>query len=452
MTKPLPTIHINQKASFIKVTQDIDFYELFKIIEKQFSTCFIFESLNQSNDELDRYSLIGFSPDHIIKAKGNTVIVDEKQYEVDNPYRSLKDFMPKTTLSRNFSGGLVGYLGYDCVNYFEKSLTVKTHPDFEQFKFGAYTDGLLYDKTTGEVHYFYHDHNRVKIIEELLLDQTKRDLTFSASYSHDSSTPEAHADTVRTTKEAIRLGKIFQCEVGFKSYFELSGEALGIYDKLRSVNPSPFMYYVKFDDQKIIGASPELLFSLKKDVMTTRPLAGSIRRGKTTIDDVQMARKLLSDPKEIAEHNMLVDLHRNDIGKVARPGSVTITNLLNIKKFSHIQHIESEITGLIQPGENMFSAIAANFPAGTLSGAPKIEAMKIIDENEAEPRGPYGGGVGYFGFNGDTLFAIAIRSLFVKGTHAYAQTSGGNVYDSNPEYEYDEIQRKLAAMKEVLAV
>jgi len=203
--------------------------------------------------------------------------------------------------------------------------------------------------------------------------------------------------------------------------------------------------------KKIIGASPELLFRLRDGEMETFPLAGTARRGADAIEDMQLARELLNDPKEIAEHNMLVDLHRNDLGRVARYGTVKVRSLMDIKRFSHVQHISSEIVGILNEKEDMFSALASNFPAGTLSGAPKIEAIKIINELESDPRGPYGGAVGQFGFNGDCTFAIPIRSVFINGEDGYVQTCGGNVYDSNPADEYQEIERKLSAMRSVLA-
>jgi anthranilate synthase component 1 len=184
--------------------------------------------------------------------------------------------------------------------------------------------------------------------------------------------------------------------------------------------------------------------------METFPLAGTAKRGATPEEDTLFARTLLNDPKEIAEHNMIVDLHRNDIGRVARYGTVKVRSLMDIKKFSHVQHISSEIVGIINEKEDMFSALAANFPAGTLTGAPKIEAMKIINELEGDGRGPYGGAVGHFSFNGDCTFAIPIRTVFANGEKAYVQTCGGNVYDSNPEDEYEEIQRKFAGTKKVL--
>ena len=186
--------------------------------------------------------------------------------------------------------------------------------------------------------------------------------------------------------------------------------------------------------------------------MTTRPLAGTTKRGADDAEDQRLARELLNDAKERAEHTMLVDLHRNDIGRVSRFGTVRIRDLMTVKKFSHVQHMSSEIVGIIKNGEDMFSALASNFPMGTICGTPKVETIKIIDSNEPEARGPYGGGVGQFGWNGDCTFALALRTVFLSGEKAYTQTCGGIVYDSKPEKEYEEIQRKSAAMKKVLGV
>lgn len=262
---------------------------------------------------------------------------------------------------------------------------------------------------------------------------------------------EQHAEAVLKVKQDIAAGRIFQCEVGFKSRYRLQGDCINIYEALREVNPSPQMYYLRFGDERLIGASPELLFRLRQGEMETYPLAGTTRRGRDAQEDTQLARALLNDPKEIAEHNMLVDLHRNDIGRVARFGTVKVRSLMDVKRFSHVQHISSEIVGILAESEDMFSALASNFPAGTLTGAPKIEAMKIIDELEPDGRGPYGGAVGTFSFNGDCTFAIPIRSVFAKGEEAYVQTCGGNVYDSDVDAEYEEIQRKLAGTRKVLS-
>jgi anthranilate synthase component 1 len=266
----------------------------------------------------------------------------------------------------------------------------------------------------------------------------------------ETMTQAEHAAAVMKVKQDIIDGKIFQCEVGFKKRFCLEGDSINLYEQLREVNPSPQMYYVKFGEQKLIGASPELLFRLRQGEMETFPLAGTTKRGANAVEDTQYARALLNDPKEIAEHNMIVDLHRNDIGRVARFGTVKVRSLMDIKRFSHVQHISSEIVGIISEDHDMFSALASNFPAGTLTGAPKIEAMKIIDDLESDGRGPYGGAVGHFSFNGDCTFAIPIRTVFANGENAYVQTCGGNVYDSNPEDEYEEIRRKFAGTKKVL--
>jgi len=329
-------------------------------------------------------------------------------------------------------------------------LNITKNNNFESFKFGVYLDGLIFDQMTGEIFYYYYEDNKIEILKNILKQTNKFNKNVDCKFIKNSMTKEDHRKAVLKIKEDIKNGLIFQCEVGFKSHYRIKGNLTEIYSKLRSLNPSPHMYFMKFDDQVIIGASPELLFRLKNGEMETFPLAGTTKRGSNKEEDLKLARELLNDSKEIAEHNMLVDLHRNDLGRVAKFGTVKVRNLMDIKKYSHVQHISSEIAGIINENEDMFSALASNFPAGTLSGAPKIEAMKIINEIEEDGRGPYGGAIGQFGFNGDCTFAIPIRSLFIKGEEAYAQTCGGNVYDSDPNKEYQEIERKLEAMKIVL--
>ena len=443
-------IKILQKPVYIKFAQDIDFFKLFQKIERQFSTCFIFESLGEEG-KFSRYSIIGFDPEYIISARGSNLIINKKSYLVDNPYLELRKIMPQNIISKNYAGGLVGYLSYDAVNYFEPSLNVKVHDLFDQFMFGVYTDGVIFDKLTNELFYFYYEKDRSKLLKKILKSKIKNTL-LKVKYLGDELTKKEHAENVEKVKTQIRAGNTFQCEVGFKTEYEIQGDDIEIYKRLRKINPSPFMYYVKFQDKKIIGASPELLFSIRDFEMTTRPLAGTIQRGKNELEDQKFARALLSDPKERAEHNMLVDLHRNDLGRSAQFGTVRVKDLMSIKKFKFVQHISSEITGIIKQDEDMFSALSYSFPAGTVSGAPKIESIRIIDNLERTARGPYGGAVGHFGFDGDCTFAIAIRSLFIAGSYGYSQTSGGIVYDSVPKKEYDEIKRKLAAMKEVLAI
>lgn len=447
MTK-LPRIKISKKPTYLKFAEDVDFYELFQKIETAFDTCFIFESLGEQTN-LSRYSIIGFDPKSILTTNGKDLLVDGKSFKVSNPYFALREIVPQNIICRNYAGGLVGYLSYEAVNLFESSLKVKEHKLFPLFKFGVYLDGIVLDKLTNELYYFYYDKNRLEEIRKIM-QKPLRKKALRVKFLRDTLSKKEHEKAVNLVKKEILAGNTFQCEVGFKSEFEIKGNHLEIYGKLRNVNPSPFMYYLKFGDQIILGASPELLFRLKDGDMETFPLAGTIKRGNTEKEDAVLARKLLNDPKEIAEHNMLVDLSRNDLGRVGKFGTVKVRSLMDIKKFSHVQHISSEITGIIKDDEDMFSALVSNFPMGTVTGTPKIETIKIIDRNEPDARGPYGGAVGHFGFNGDCIFALSLRSLFISGDYAYAQTCSGIVFDSEAEKEFDEVERKLQAMKEVL--
>ncbi len=454
----IPKIELPRKPQYITFKEPCDFLMLFKKIEKRYQTCFLLESLGEES-HMSRYALIGFDPEQIISAVDKTLFVrsmcneqvaDQAQYESDNPYALLSQIVPQNIISRKYAGGLTGYLGYDCINYFEQGLCVQSSSYFDAFKFGVYKDGLILDKMTDELTYFYYTENRLDLIQEIIASPYMGNGDLSVQYLGDSMSQSEHAAAVQKVKTDIINGLIFQCEVGFKSRYRIDGDTINIYEQLRRVNPSPHMYYLKFNDEKIIGASPELLFRLRQGEMETFPLAGTTKRGANAEEDRALARALLNDPKEIAEHNMLIDLHRNDIGKVAQFGTVKVRSLMDIKRFSHVQHISSEIVGIINESEDMFSALASNFPAGTLSGAPKREAIKIIDALEADARGPYGGAIGCFSFNGDCTFAIPIRTVFNKGDQAYIQTCGGNVYDSNAAAEYEEIQRKLAGTRTVM--
>ncbi|NRP47453.1 MULTISPECIES: anthranilate synthase component I family protein [unclassified Marinobacterium] len=447
-------IELPRKPQYVKMAADIDFFQLFKKIEKRFDNCVMLESLGEES-YISRHSIIGFDPEQILWADEGYLHIEDRQgnresYASENPYYLLREIVPQNIISRKYAGGLTGYIGYDCMNYFEPSLNLQHSEMFDIFRFGVFKDGLILDKMTGEVFYFYYTDSRIELVDEILASDCPANGPLKIYNLGDTMTQQDHADAVMKVKQDIIEGKIFQTEVGFKKRFRLEGDTINIYEQLREVNPSPQMYYVKFGEQKLIGASPELLFRLRQGEMETFPLAGTTKRGADAVEDQQLARALLNDPKEIAEHNMIVDLHRNDIGRVARFGTVKVRNLMDIKRFSHVQHISSEIVGIISDEHDMFSALASNFPAGTLTGAPKIEAMTIIDELEADGRGPYGGAVGHFSFNGDCTFAIPIRTVFANGEQAYVQTCGGNVYDSNPEDEYEEIRRKFAGTKKVL--
>ena len=452
-------ISLPRKPKYVTISSDCDFFDLFKKVEKRFEHCFMLESLGEESF-ISRHSIIGFDPEKLIWAEGKQLFIQERDgstesFESDNPYYLLRSIVPQNILSRGFAGGLTGYIGYDSMNYFEPSLDLQASEMFDAFRFGLYKDGLILDKMTGEVTYFYYEEsdaggNRLDLVQAMMAEPTPENGPFVVRPTGESMSKTDHANAVAKVKQDIVEGKIFQCEVGFKKWFDMEGDTINLYEQLREVNPSPQMYYIKFGEQKVIGASPELLFRVRQGEMETFPLAGTAKRGVDEKEDTALARALLNDPKEIAEHNMIVDLHRNDIGRVARFGTVKVRSLMDIKRFSHVQHISSEIVGIMAEDHDMFSALASNFPAGTLTGAPKIEAMKIIDDLENDGRGPYGGAVGQFSFNGDCMFAIPIRTVFANGNKAYVQTCGGNVYDSNAEDEYEEIQRKFAGTKRVL--
>ncbi|MDM8568455.1 anthranilate synthase component I family protein [Thiotrichales bacterium HSG1] len=469
MTVPsLNTDWINNRLTEHILGYDIDFYKLFAYLKTYFNTCYFLESLSLPRHQ-DRYYTIGFNPDLIFTAKGNNISLSGKpdiiemttglkdrsevNYKLDNPYEFLRKQFDFKTVCDPHQGGLIGYVGHEAVNYFEPSLNLAEHDDFSTFKFGLYTDGLLYDTTTGVLTYYYFYEDRSQQIESILANLSSYEIPKeleSVKFTGHSVSKEEFIQAVEVTKEKIRQGYSFQAEVGFKSYYEIKGDKLAIYNKLRQINPSPYMFYVKFGKEELLGASPEILISCKQKMVLTTPTAGTTVRGKTYDEDVQLARKLLSDPKEIAEHNMLVDLHRNDISRVCQPGTVKISDLMYIIKFSHVQHIVSDVVGFLDEGKNAFDVLATILPGGVVTGAPKIETIKIIDENENMPRGPYGGAVGRFSFSGDCDFCLPIRSIFCYGDKCYVQTSAGVVYDSVPEKEYAEVTHKLAAMKQTL--
>ncbi len=446
--KNLPLLTLTSKPAFIRFDTKLDFFDLFKKIEAQYEICFILESLIENAE--GRYSLIGFAPDTIIRARGNNLFIGSKKYAISNPYAALRQIMPIQPSTQHYTGGLVGYMSYEAANYFEPALKLKTHPDFDPICFGFYTDGLMLDKFTDEISYFYHNKNRLTKIKKLLAATAKSDKKTVVKKNNQSLSKARHRRQVEKVLREIRAGNAFQCEVGIRTSYSITGPTIPLYETLRQVSPAPYMYYIKFGDKKLIGSSPELLFSINGKEMATFPLAGTVKRGQTASQDKNNARDLLHDPKERAEHAMLVDLHRNDLGRVAKFGTVNLRRFMDIKQFSHVQHLSSEITGIIKNGADMFSGLASCFPAGTLTGAPKIEVMKIIDRNEHSGRGPYGGAAGYFGFNGNCAFAIPIRSLFISGSKGYIQASGGIVYDSTPEREYQEIQNKLAGLNLML--
>jgi anthranilate synthase component 1 len=261
---------------------------------------------------------------------------------------------------------------------------------------------------------------------------------------------EQYEEAVRRARQHIIDGDIFQVVPSRRYELDIRQTPMELYYTLRKVNPSPYMYLFEFDDTGIIGASPETLMTVYSGKVITNPIAGTCPRGATPEEDEHLAQEMLSDEKECAEHVMLVDLGRNDVRMVSKPGTVKVEDFMSVLKYSHVQHIESTVTGLMQDECDQFDATRAIFPAGTLSGAPKIRAMEIIDELETSARGPYGGGVGYYSLNGDADFAIVIRTVVMKAGKAYIQAGAGIVADSDPTYEYNETERKMAAMIKAL--
>ena len=434
-----------KKPFYKNIEPGVDFLHLFRLIESKFETIFLLESLGEETYD-SRYSVIGFSPDSVIRGRGNKLFIDNEEYSVENPYYALRDYIPQDIISRQYSGGLVGYLGYDAFNYFEPGLNLAAHPEWDAMMFGMFTDGLVYDKFTGQTFYFYYKKDRSGLVLDIAGETLPDVKTPSVKEKGQSVAEDDHRKMVESAIEEIKAGNTFQCQIGFKKDYSIKGDTFEIYKSLRRINPSPHMFYMKFGEKKLIGASPELNFRLRQGEMESFPLAGTAKRGKTPDEDTELVRTLLNDKKEIAEHNMLIDLHRNDIGRVARFGTVKVRRQFDIKRFSHVQHISSEVVGIISSEHDMFSGLASSFPAGTLSGAPKIESMKIIDRIEKSPRGPYGGAVGHFGLNGDCTFSIPIRTLFVNGENAFLRASGGIVYDSIPKSEYQEILNKMGAV------
>ncbi|MBX7059202.1 MAG: anthranilate synthase component I family protein [Leptospirales bacterium] len=450
----LPPLDLPKKPTYLRLAESADFYGLFLTIERRNDCCFLLESAGENGGDA-RYSVMGFDPLYHFEARTGELRWRRRDgvaghTRTENPYRTLASWTPQNIIARLYAGGLVGYLGYEASMFFEPALKLQEHPDFPPLEFGLYLDGLILDKMTGELYYFHFGEDRSGQVREWLRCQNTGPEKLNARRIGFSRSPEQHAAMVKGARQEIIAGNTFQCQIGFQEDYEIEGDVIAFYDALRQVSPSPYLFYMKFGGRRLIGASPELVFQLRQGEMETYPLAGTTRRGVTTDEDLRLARALLNDPKEIAEHNMLVDLHRNDLGRVARFGTVKVRRLMDARKFSHVQHISSEVVGIIRKDIDMFDGLASVFPAGTLSGAPKIESMRIIDRLEQSPRGPYGGAVGHFGLNGDCIFAIPIRTLFVSDNRAFARASGGIVYDSQIDAEYQELMNKLAAVRKTM--
>ena len=366
-----------------------------------------------------------------------------------------------------FGGGLAGYFGYEAVRHIEPRALGPAKPDAlgtPDVLLLVSDELAVVDNVLGKLYLVvYADprqrdalakaRERLESLRARLLIPLPEALVLgnavgepSPAHLERSFTEAGFLDAVRRAKEYILAGDVMQVQISQRSTREFSAAPLALYRALRGVNPSPYMYYFDFGDHHVVGASPEILVRLSGDAITLRPIAGTRPRGKTVEEDAAIAEELLADPKERAEHVMLIDLGRNDVGRVAATGSVKVTEKMVVERYSHVMHIVSNVEGRLAPGLDALDVLKASFPAGTVTGAPKVRAMQLIDEFEPVKRGLYSGAVGYLGFNGDMDVAIAIRTAVLKGGLLHAQAAAGIVADSDPLSEWHETQHKLRAL------
>lgn len=429
-------------------------FDIFRKLDQKFERLFIFESLDGPR-ELVESSIIGFDPKYSIICTSNSLIVYENKREIlhistKDPFLTIRSFFPKINTENNnnrYIGGLVGYFCYEAIGFWEK-IPMKNSRSFPLMEFGWYEDGIVYDHKKKKLEYFYYNHSRLSEINEICKNDTPNFVGVPTSNYRirRSMTKDTFESKVNSIKKNLRNGDIFQAVLSKKIKFTFDANPILLYEALRGINPSPYMFFFRNGSKVILGASPEMLLRITDNNIETYPIAGSRPVSRSFEITEKNRQELLSDPKEIAEHTMLVDLARNDLGKVCEFGTVTTPELMTVKKFSHIQHIVSHVTGKLDVHYDMFDAFKAVFPAGTISGAPKIRAMQIISHHEQDSRGPYAGAIGYFSFNGGCDFAITIRSIFLNKNKCYTQSGAGIVIDSIASREYKETEAKSMAI------
>jgi len=431
---------------------------------------YLLESV-QGGERFGRYSFIGLPADTRITVRGKQVTLthqdSETTHQVENPldfiseYQSRFKVAPLPDLPR-FTGGLAGYFGYDTVRYIEPRLakvqkkdTLGT-PDILLML----TEQLaVIDNLSGKLTFIVYANPAMDEAYELARERLRELIGMMRLPVHIPHAPATHGGEAKSefgetafknavvkAKQYIFDGDIMQVVLSQRIAQPFPASPLSLYRALRSVNPSPYMFYYDMGDHHVVGASPEILVRLEGDAVTVRPIAGTRPRGKTQQQDADLAKELLADPKELAEHLMLIDLGRNDIGRVAQNGTVKLTEKMIIERYSHVMHIVSNVEAELKPGLNAMDVLKATFPAGTVSGAPKVRAMEIIDELEPSKRGIYAGAVGYLGFNGDMDLAIALRTAVVKDNMLYVQAGAGIVADSVPDSEWMETLNKARAV------
>lgn len=447
--------------------------QVLRTMQSKCDRFYMLESV-ESGDSWGRYTFMGYLPslsvygidgEVTISENGNTRRLRKPPGEVINEilagYRSPHiDYLPP------FTGGLTGYFSYEYIKYAEKTLTLSSENENGFFDFYL----MLFDKVIA----FDHFKQKIYLIVNVKTDNIENNyvhgvmalkdmerLVLSPEVSEDSTTScvsgfkpmfskEEYCQMVERTKEYIYEGDIFQAVISNRMESSFSGSLLGAYRILRTINPSPYMFYINFGELEVAGASPETLIALKDGVLNTYPLAGTCKRGDSPAEDKKLIDALLQNEKELAEHDMLVDLGRNDLGKICKFGTVEVSEYRNVKKFSHVCHIASRVTGIIDDGYGPMDAIMAALPAGTLSGAPKKRACEIISSLEKSTRGVYGGAIGYIDFTGNMDMCIGIRMMVAKDGKVFVQSGAGIVADSIPENEYEEINNKAKGMMEAL--
>ncbi len=445
------------------------------LLKEEYERYFLLESM-EGGERIARYTFIGAHPKESFEIKDGVAYFStrEKLKRFDgNPMDALSKVMaqykaPKYDGFVPFTGGAVGYFGYDIIRYSEelpkpqrddlKASDVKLMMfdeviAFDHFKQKMYIiSNITVDEEIDIEEEYENAKNRIKYLKEIISRPVKRrkvEVPENVEFKS-TITKEKFMQNVEKAKEYIANGDIFQVVPSQTFTAKMENSLFDVYRVLRTINPSPYMYLMQFDDLELAGASPELLVKTENHKITTMPIAGSRPRGKDEESDSAMEKDLLSDPKELAEHNMLVDLGRNDIGKVSDIDTVQVTEYMKVQRYSHIMHITSTVQGQLKEELNGVDALRSILPAGTLSGAPKVRAMEIIQELEEDKRGIYGGAIGYIGYEGTLDTCIAIRTLVKKDGIAYVRSGVGVVLDSNPEKEYEESVNKAMALMEAV--
>ena len=443
-----------------------------KIRDKSFS--YLLESAD-GGKKWGRYSFIGYKPYLTALSRHREMEISigkEKRTlkDVEDPLQVLrdiiKDIKPVTIKElATFEGGLVGYVNYDLIRKWEYLPGISPEDTvMPEILFTASKRLIVFDHLTHQIKViafaYLRENDDLKALYNLACEEVNETIAelqrpmssiseeapFSLTDLESNFKEYDFNESVRKAKEHIVAGDVIQVVLSQRFSGDVAGDDFTLYRNLRSINPSPYMFYLNFGEIRLIGSSPEILVRLTDGKIELRPIAGTRPRCKSLEEDQAMEKELLADPKERAEHIMLVDLGRNDVGKVAMPGSVTVPRLMEVEHYSHVMHIVSRLEGLLKPQVDGFDLFKATFPAGTVTGAPKIRAMEIISELEPSPRGPYAGAVGYFGFNGNIDFCITIRTISIVENRLSIQVGAGIVYDSSPEKEYQETLKKAAAM------